>query len=78
MNKPGNMLAISLFRDIACKIPIFQALGGGGVPRSVNGLKIHIFETTGGSFLFRVCSNVWTACSQVLHISGGFSIAEEQ
>ena len=42
-----SMLGMMLFRDISCKIPIFQTLGGwGGVPRSVNvnGLNIYTFD----------------------------------
>ena len=40
-----SMSGMMLFRDISCKIPIFQTLGGwgGGVPRSVNGLNIYIY-----------------------------------
>ena len=40
-----SMSGMMLFRDISCKIPIFQTLGGwGGVPRSVNGLNIYSFD----------------------------------
>ena len=40
-----SMSGMMLFRDISCKIPIFQTLGGwGGVPRSVNGLNIYTFD----------------------------------
>ena len=50
-----SMSGMMLFRDISCKIPIFQTLGGwGGVPRSVNCL-IYILL-------------IWTACSQLFYI----------
>ena len=40
-----SMSGMMLFRDISCKIPIFQTLGGGGgVSRSVNDLNIYTFD----------------------------------
>ena len=40
-----SMSGMMLFRNISCKIPIFQTLGGwGGIPRSVNDLNIYTFD----------------------------------
>lgn len=61
------MSGMMLFRDIACKIPIFQTLGGrGGVPKSVNDKIMHTFTTSGRSLLILVCFAAHTHLASLL------------